>query len=382
MIKILYVNHWKQKDYWFTQFIKHHTKKNVIETCNINDNHDILICSHFGHLDFKQIQDSKAKLKIFYSGENLDRKHYKQDIHTLQKYFDLILCFYDTNSALKVFRFPLWVMYFEFFDMNANLIEYIETNRQENLKYEKRLYATLVSRHDPNGLRKKTYNIMRKYGDVACPNIFKNCDAIGSSNQDKINFIRQSIINICPENSYGEGYVTEKLLQAYIAGCIPFYSGNINEKDFMFNKDAICIYDENNIEDKIKYVNENIDLYHNRSIFTEFSIYILDYYYSYLNYLISCKLNLISEYKIYKFNCEINKTNIKTHMNNMNEHDILVLSKLETEDKQCIDVCLNNWYGYCYICNNNLYHNPYKFDIENINSIYIRKCTYTMKIFS
>jgi hypothetical protein len=45
-------------------------------------------------------------------------------------------------------------------------------------------------------------------------------------NEDKIKIINNYKFNICFENSISPGYVTEKLLEAKLAGCIPIYWGD------------------------------------------------------------------------------------------------------------------------------------------------------------
>jgi len=50
---------------------------------------------------------------------------------------------------------------------------------------------------------------------------------------DKVKLLEKYKFNICFENSLTDGYVTEKLLQAKIAGCIPIYYGHSSfSKDF------------------------------------------------------------------------------------------------------------------------------------------------------
>ena len=55
----------------------------------------------------------------------------------------------------------------------------------------------------------------------------------------KMDILRQYKFNICPENSLGVGYYTEKVVEAYAAGCIPVYwsdhnvSYDFNEKAFI-----------------------------------------------------------------------------------------------------------------------------------------------------
>jgi hypothetical protein len=55
----------------------------------------------------------------------------------------------------------------------------------------------------------------------------------------KIDFLQKCRFNICPENSHGTGYVTEKLFDAASAGTIPVYWGEENPEPRMINSQRI-----------------------------------------------------------------------------------------------------------------------------------------------
>jgi hypothetical protein len=79
-----------------------------------------------------------------------------------------------------------------------------------------------------------------------CEGIFQNPGLIKSYSQCKFIFAL--------ENSKGDGYVTEKIVNAFVSGAIPIYwgSSNINE---LFNKDAfINIDDFKNIDECVDYI--------------------------------------------------------------------------------------------------------------------------------
>jgi alpha(1,3/1,4) fucosyltransferase len=62
---------------------------------------------------------------------------------------------------------------------------------------------------------------------------------------DKIQFLKQYSFNICPENSNATGYVTEKVFDAILAGCIPIYWGSDqNPEPNILNKNALLFWDE------------------------------------------------------------------------------------------------------------------------------------------
>ncbi len=70
----------------------------------------------------------------------------------------------------------------------------------------------------------------------AFDNKILNHNESGIQKQD---ILKKYKFNICPENSLGVGYYTEKVVEAYAAGCIPIYwsdhnvSHDFNEKSFI-----------------------------------------------------------------------------------------------------------------------------------------------------
>ena len=59
----------------------------------------------------------------------------------------------------------------------------------------------------------------------------------------KEEYLRQYRFNLCPENSLGEGYITEKLFDSISAGCIPIYWGKYLEPGIL-NPEAILRYEK------------------------------------------------------------------------------------------------------------------------------------------
>ena len=298
-IKIAYINFWNDpyNDKYLSIFIKNNFNCHVINV-NYNENPDILIASVNGNINI--IDKIKAKCKIFYYGENLDNYPPYNNIELLKSKFDIIAGFKYTNKKEKIFRFPLWLIYFPFynFENEDNIIKYIENKYYENVKKNKTMFATLISRHDRGGQRRIIYNILSNYGNIFCPGNFNNnTKKIGQLQQEKINYISKSIYNICPENSIYEGYTTEKIFQAFEAGTIPLYWGHdLPEKEILNqNKYCFCNVDDNNIlKQQIQGVVLNKDKYINGSIFNDNAKNVIETYYNDL-------INEIKKYIYHKF---------------------------------------------------------------------------------
>ncbi len=212
MISIAYINFWNDpfNDNYFTKFIEENI--GPVKIVRFTENPDILIASCMGIVT--NVINVKAKCKIFFYGENLNRYPPYNNDKLLYNVFDLIVGFKNTDLSKKQIRFPLWLMYYKYYNYNENdnILTYIQSKYNENIKKPKDLFATIVARHDRGGQRTIIYNELSKYGDIKASGIYKNnTQRIGNTQIDKINYLSRGIYNICPENSCYENYFTEKI---------------------------------------------------------------------------------------------------------------------------------------------------------------------------
>lgn len=222
--KVDMINFWDTKvdDLWLTKFIKKINYTNNVIFISIMDKKRKYLKYYYGK-------------KIFFTGENLNvggivpvyNDEYRNN---MIDEVDLSLGF-DYLDNEKYVRFPLWYMYL-FEDMKIGYDEIKEKieklNRVENRKTENRKgFATLISRHDLGGQRFKIYNLLKDIGNIQCAGKFLNNtkELKEMYNDNKIEYMRNFKFNICPENSNSKGYVTEKIFQSIISGCIPIYWG-------------------------------------------------------------------------------------------------------------------------------------------------------------
>lgn len=286
MITISYENYWNDnkhmKDRWLSKFIEENIRP--IKIVNSNANPDILICSCMGSIE-KAIK-MKARIKLFFYGENLERYPPYNRIELLKSTFDIIAGFKYTDKKNKIFRLPLWLLYYPFYTMNNanNIITYLENEYKRNSKIEKSNFGTLIARHDRGGQRKIILNEMQKYGKILCPSSFNNnCSKIQNGNEAKKDFIKSATYNICPENSKFEGYFTEKIFQAFEAGTIPIYWAIDEPYKDILHKHKYCfiqnINDKNEVERKIKDVVENPTKYLEGNIFSDNAYKVIGKYY-------------------------------------------------------------------------------------------------------
>ena len=116
---------------------------------------------------------------------------------------------------------------------------------------------------NPEGLRINLFHSISKYKQVdGYGNMFGR--ALRGS---KFDLLKDYKFCLCPENSVYDGYVTEKLIDAYAGGCVPIYSGDVSV-GYDFNTSAFLNYqaskDMEDFVDTIKQMDEAIDWYKER----------------------------------------------------------------------------------------------------------------------
>ncbi|MEI0548941.1 glycosyltransferase family 10 [Brachyspira intermedia] len=275
--EIRYINKSKNKVLFMkeTNYFKDITKgsesafflilKLILEKYDINllysiYNPDIELFHAYGSSD--KILTSKSKIKIFFTMEAVKRfGDYPID------YTDLCLGFNYIDSE-KYIRLPLW-MYANFCisEINKDNIykKIIDIN---NIKFKKTKFASLISTWGGIGnLRKVIYKRLEKIDKVYCPSAFMHNDDTLKNDfaDDKLEYLKQFKFNICPENCIEDGYITEKLFDAFNAGCVPIWNGYKNLEGDVINKNAVLYWEENSDnEDIIKEIynmHKNDDLY-------------------------------------------------------------------------------------------------------------------------
>jgi hypothetical protein len=90
---------------------------------------------------------------------------------------------------------------------------------------------------NPEGLRINLFHSISKYKQVdGYGNMFGR-----ALRQSKFDLLKEYKFCLCPENSIYDGYVTEKLIDAYAGGTVPIYSGAIGDE---FNRFAFFNYQD------------------------------------------------------------------------------------------------------------------------------------------
>jgi alpha(1,3/1,4) fucosyltransferase len=189
-------------------------------------------------------------------------------------------------------RFPLWILEIDWFNCDKERISNpkpIPLERCTNVYYDelkrKKKFCAFIVSNPTNPVRNKAFEWINEYKDVdSAGRLFNTVGNVlfagpggGGGELRKLEFLKDYKFCISYENSSSPGYVTEKLLHAKAAGCIPIYWGDPKvERDFNTNgfidarnihtKEeliaAVKAIDENNLEYIKKYSIPALDSYH------------------------------------------------------------------------------------------------------------------------
>lgn len=186
-------------------------------------------------------------------------------------------------------RFPLWILEIDWFNCDLNKIVNplpIPLDRCVNvyLDEQKKKFCAFVVSNPSNDIRNKSFLWLNQYKPVDSAGRVMNTVGEelfaglggGGGELKKIEFLKNYKFCITYENSSSQGYVTEKLLHAKAAGCIPIYWGDPKvERDFN-TKGIIDARGVNTPEELIELV-RNVDT--NKELYDEMrSIPALDEY--------------------------------------------------------------------------------------------------------
>jgi len=200
---------------------------------------------HAVDLVFERFMPSTKSMrkKVWYTAENLRMPHSSE--------FDFHLSFDTETHRGKNIYFPLWVV-----ELGKDFSEAQKTQvllmQPREISAGIRKFACIVI-NNPEPVRMNFLAELQKIGDVDC---FGKAFSNPIPNKDDL--ISNYDFNICFENDLYPGYITEKVVQSYLAGCIPIYYGldklghlnpkaMINVADIGFNQslEAISILKDN-----------------------------------------------------------------------------------------------------------------------------------------
>jgi len=202
---------------------------------NFNES-DVLFESVFS--DKTYINDKKWRYTIFFNGESQERIIYdtfKNNKYRLLKIpeYNIILTGKFTNKSIKTVNTPLFISYI----YSNNYLNLLQNQTPIHLIPQKNICAVISNSNCP----KRNYFLdkLQKIVKIDYAGNFRNNTPKipGAYNSDEIlNFYSQYKFVICLENTKQETYITEKIINGFLAKTIPIYWGSNYIFDY-FNKE-------------------------------------------------------------------------------------------------------------------------------------------------
>jgi hypothetical protein len=208
-----------------------------IEIGNINES-DILLESIFS--DTTYINYKKWKYTVLFNGESVKRtvnvllKNKINRIRNIPNY-DCILSGRFTNISNKIVNVPLFIPYI----YSNNLLDILESQKKKTKVPPKGICA-IISNGEPDLIRNKILDKLDKIFKIDYAGNYKNnVPKIGGAYNSKemLDFISQYKFIITMENTKQETYITEKIVNGFLANIIPIYWGSDNIYDY-FNENS------------------------------------------------------------------------------------------------------------------------------------------------
>ena len=222
--------------------------KILIEKYNVNisETPDYVIFSQFGG-DNYGIEDKFDCIKIFLSIENREPNLF---------YTDYAIGIHYLNKGDRYFRKPT-----ETHQLTAIHSVYNVT-KVKGIDIKKKKFCAWVVSNGSGRVRNQFYDKLSEYKKIDSGGSFRN--NIGRTVDDKLKFLADYKFSICFENSKAQGYISEKLSDAFEVGTIPIYYGDDTILELLNNRSYIHIRNESEFEEKIeliKKIDQNDTLY-------------------------------------------------------------------------------------------------------------------------
>lgn len=220
-----------------------HTLKNLIKKLEkqyivkiSSDKPDYLIYNVFGCNHLKEIYNSSIKIAIYSENQipDFNIADYAISQHHIQ-YLD------------RYFKFPHFLNYLS----RINNFDYIRQKNKINTTKNKFCAAVISNYKHTDNFRLKFIKELNKYKNVDMGGKYNN--NVGEIS-DKIEFLTSYKFSIAMENTEGDGYISEKIIESFLSGTIPIYYGDYMIEEYLNPKSFILIRGEKDMMEKINYI--------------------------------------------------------------------------------------------------------------------------------
>lgn len=193
----------------------------------VSENPDYIICSILGETQYDYCK--YPQVRIFECGEN-----FVPDFNLV----DYAVCSYPISFFDRNFYLPFCI----------NPVDHWHALAEKERSYDpeflekKEYFANLIFSHDSeHGERSEIFRKLNAYKRVEAPGPLMNNRTEGNgvrwSDGSKAAFQRKCKFTICFESTVDNGFITEKITDAFFADTIPIYLGSPTVTD-IFNRDA------------------------------------------------------------------------------------------------------------------------------------------------
>jgi len=237
-IRIHAVNLFSQKGFknYLLSYLKN---KFIVQFDEINP--EYIIYNVFGYEENNPKYNNTIKIAIY--TENTIPDLFKCDyaighahISYLDRYFILPFCFLEKLIGIKHLNFRR---------IRNKVIK----------KPRKKFCAAAINQTSPNFtdfFRLNFTEELNKYKKVDLGGKYNN--NVGGPIKDKIKFFKDYKFSIAMENTNGDGYSSEKIIDSFISGTIPIYYGSYMIEEYINPKSYILIKGPEDIKEKIEYI--------------------------------------------------------------------------------------------------------------------------------
>ena len=201
---------------------------------------DYLLYNVFGNKHLNPNYNNSIKIAIY--TENIIPDFTKADY---------LIGHYHINYLDRYFKSSIFLWR----DLNSSHFFFIR-NKVINNPQRTKFCAAVISKNYNSTFRIKFINELNKYKKIDMGGKYNN--NIGHPVINKIKFLSSYKFSIAMENSEGDGYISEKIIESFLSGAIPLYYGDYMIDEYINPKSYILIKSEKDIFKKIEYI-KNID---------------------------------------------------------------------------------------------------------------------------
>jgi alpha(1,3/1,4) fucosyltransferase len=212
---------------FFTLLLQHVAPSITILGGPAQGNEDLVIFGPFSNT-WRSLPPSQPK--VHFTGENTEPVIGAA----------LNLGFRHAAPSESYMRFPLWILYIDWFGATpSKMVNPIPIPLEVCTSPpggERSKFCAFIVSNPNNTIRNDAFEALRKYRPVdSAGRVFNTLgpELLASSETQKVAFLRDYKFSITYENTSAPGYCTEKFLHAKAAGCVPIYWGDpLAEGDF------------------------------------------------------------------------------------------------------------------------------------------------------